>query len=93
MKKILAIIVMILMVMSLTVMAQAETRVTRFGEELVDGEYVKYVVIESDSGETAKLRVTDEEYENFLTEKFEAMKRAERKTKWDKFLDWVTFWN
>lgn len=97
MKKFVSMIVAVALVMSLTVMAQAEVRIKRFGEELnSEYVYVKYVDYESDTGEEVRLHVTEEEYDQILTDYFnarEAKRRAENPTWFEKFIDKVTFWN
>lgn len=98
MKKIVAMV--ILMVMGLTVMAHGEVRVKTFGEELRGDAYVQYVILVSDSGEEAKLYVTEEEsnqlFADCLESKAEEQRLESSRMMWEDIghtLGTFVFWN
>lgn len=96
MKKFVAIVMMVILTLSLGVMAQAEVGVTRFGQELVDGEYVYYLIYESDTGNSAKLYVTEDEWEAYIYELFErreAEYKAQNPGWFQRTVNAIVFWD
>ena len=96
MKKIVAMMMVIILTLSLGVMAQAEVKLVRHGWRSIDDEQRPYVVLESQSGDSVTLYVTQEEQDKYVEEWFlkkAAKEKAEEPSWFKKMVDWIVFWN
>lgn len=92
----LCIVLCLILVTSLTGLAQAEVRCTRFGVDCSGEEDIYYGIFETDAGDSVKLTLTYDEYMDEIKSMFErkeAERRAENPTWYESAIDWITFWN
>ena len=100
MKRFVVFVVLMVLALSLANRALGEVGMKGFGHELKDGEYVSYVVLESeDTGDTVKLYVSEDEVDSFLKEEFKRAEAEARDRKIQEVKNWfgkaadtVVFW-
>ena len=86
----------VLLVMSLTGLAQAEVRCVAVGIDCAGEEDAYYGVFETDAGDSVKLMLTEEEYMDAIRsviDRKEAERKAENPTWFESAIDWITFWD